>query len=1254
MKKIMSLTIIIYCMLGILVLPLVHARDKVDKEEVEDYLRVLEVDLSDFKTSLENSKKSVDEEIENFQDGIRINEEILNSPDLQEKAKYAALAHVAETPEDYIESLHKSIERNNELIGILQMYRNTGLSVSTEPGKSLFIEYETALLSLKSVYYNLFCIERITLLIDTCNEKITTGISMEEYETIINEAEIRNNSLFIDGVQNTYGWLPLDLEKDLYGMLVVENVSSNINGNNVSGNESDSTDFSDNVKKSLIGGLLAGLGVLGASGLSGALGGTTNNKGTNNDKDTSQDENSLEDTENDIEEDAEEDNKGQLVLECDIEDESLEVGDSEKSITLFARIKANPEDNIELKNAAELAMTNIDIKPQGKAAKYVYIEKQIDSNEWIRFNISFTYKMDSKFYKGDEGLTFPMKIPVLVNAGQGVSPNSKTLYLQINKPKARILLDPKTIVMPDNSNEHPKIEARIRTMDKNGWSFKTEVVDSLENAIKEVNIINQKENNSECSIAVNSKKIEEGAGSSITNSIKVMALNTITGEEVERILNVTVAREGFLVVSQRPVKLYADGYSETELELTAIKAQNGQISTDYELLRSVEFESVIHSDNKIAQNAFEMAGLEFSEGKLNKVVGLTEENVNSYIYKMKSKREVPGAGENYYGSLNIKATNGIKNYMVNVPILLDVSTMGPGSKIWQKELENCYKIIKKIPKTHQQRMLDLVNNKKELLGARGLYKLRWRIWKTGQALWEAEGLSGYEDVERWAGYIENTLNIAQWMGKMATDVLISQYTGTFTAIAVGELYDVVVSSINAYEDGLSFEEWFDKYFKNDIMEIIENLGAEALDPERVVKKIGKSPKKVAIAILALFGYYFIFNMSVKKMDIIDAATSAAKQVAFAGAVKFFSKKVSKYLGKRKGSKTDVEIENSKKSPDIELGDDAAHKLGFEKARKKINALKDAIEKGDDKAIKKYSIEIKKDKYAIAEINGNLDRKMKYPDDLKNTVNKVFNNEIKAPTEKILKNKVTEHFEKKGFKDVEIIFDGRSNPVKKVKVGSDWDVGYKVKYKTKSGKTIIRKISEKDLKPMLNDSLYEAAGNKFGKGLNPNEFAEDLDVAAMGPDSAGGYGKDLDKALELKDNVQKYIKDNKSIKLEDPQALGMSTEHKVLEWLNKADDMAKTSGNRSMIQGTKMEGIKQISKQYKNILKPMKQISKGRNLTNNDLPSILKDAVGLIDKVAAGEKSPEYLEKVLKNKGYSLRDIASMLGEQVEGYGKILS
>lgn len=1249
MKKIISLTIIIYCMLGILVLPLVHARDKVDKEEVEDYLSVLEEDLSDFKTNLENLKKGIDEEIKNFQKGIRINEEILDSPDLQEKAKYAALAHVAETPEDYIESLHKSIERNNDLIGILQMYRNTGLSVSTEPGKSLFIKYETALLNLKSVYYNLFCIERLTLLIDICNKKITTGISMEEYEEFINEAEIKNNSLYIDGVQNTYGWLPLDLEKDLYGMLVVENVSSNTNGNTVSGNESGSTNSSDNVKRSLIGGLLAGLGVLGASGLSGALGGTNNkNNGTNNDKDTSENENSVEDTKE------EEENKGQLVLECDIEDESLIVGNSEKSIILFARIKANPEDNIELKNAAKLAMANIDIKPQGKASKYVYVDKEMDSNDWNRFNISFTYKMSSKFYKGDKGLTFPMKIPISVNAGEGVSPNSKTLYLQINKPKASILLEPKTIVMPDNSNEHPKIEARIRTMDKNGWSFKTEVVDSLENAIKEVNIISEKEINTECSIAVNSKIIEEGAGSSITNSIKVKASNTITGEEVERILNVTVAREGFIVVSQRPVKLYADGYSETELEITAIKAENGQIFTDYELLNSVKFESVIHSDNKIAQNAFETAGLEFSKGKLDKVVSIREGNVNSYIYKMKSKREIPGAGENYYGGLNIKASKGMKNYMVNVPILLDVSTMGPGSKIWQKELENCYKIIKKIPKTHQQRMLDLVNNKKELLGARGLYKLRWRIWKTGQALWEAEGLSGYEDVERWAGYIENTLNIAQWMGRMATDVLISQFTGTFTAIAVGELYDVVVSSINAYEDGLSFEEWFDKYFKNDIMEIIENLGAEALDPERVVKKIGKSPKKVAIAILALFGYYFIFNMTVKKMDIIDAATSAAKQVAFAGAVKFFSKKVSKYLGKRKGSKTDIEIENSKKSTDIKLGDDAAHKLGFEKARKKINALKDAIEKGDDKAIKKYSIEIKKDKYAIAEINGNLDGKMKYPDDLKNTVNKVFNNEIKAPTEKILKNKVTEHFEKKGFKDVEIIFDGRSNPVKNVKVGSDWDVGYKVKYKTKSGKTIIRKISEKDLKPLLNDSLYDAAGNKFGKGLNPSEFAEELDVAAMGPDSAGGYGKDLDKALELKDNVQKYIKDNKNIKLEDPQALGLSTEHKVLEWLNKADDMAKTAGNTSMIQGAKMEGIKQLSKQYKNILEPMKQISKGRNLTNKDIPNILKDAVGLMDKVVTGEKSPEYLEKVLKNKGYSLRDIASMLGEQVEGFGKVLS
>ncbi len=1181
------------------------------------------------------------------------------------------------------------VEYWTKAIKLLENYKDTGLSSLNEDGKRLFGELNSiedysgdvrVERYLNSIYHYRWNIKIGSEFIAYCEKNRVKGISKEEADIKMADFEERKKAEVLkygDWELPNYinwgeGWLVS--EDQMYGILY--NIGLNY----------DASGVFFGIDNPLVLSLIPGVGVFALMflmlGISSSLSTLGTNVGANTLNTLEQDvgDNSME------EDEAKEDGNGTLILEAEIQDKSIVAGDSNTAVVLFAGIRVQSADG-NAPNEGELraAMASIKVKPQGPGAKYIFIEAE-DASEWDEWRRFYLYST----YKEDVGLQLPLQIPISVSAASKVQPSNKLVHFKLEKPENRLVIDPKTIVIADRADSHPQIKARILSWDEGNWDYEYSIAEVLEIGINKVEFI--KDGDKSSSIKISPLKIPENAGNTIVNKLVVKAINNKTGQVIEEKLTVTVAKEGLVAVCDKPLSIVADGETFTELKITALNAKDGKLHTDFGLLQSVRFEDAVKTQNQLSENAFSTAGIEIIDG------GWDEESYNDknalacYVYRIKTKREIPGQGENYHGELNITSNSEGKEYRVKIPVLLDIAALGPGSKAWEVELERCRKIITKIPKEYQGRMTDLLEKRAQLLGARGLYDLRHKIWKIGQTLWEAEGLSGYEDVERWAGYIENTLNFANWMGKLATDMLLSQYMGVFKAIAAGELYNVIVSGINAYTAGQSFDDWFEKEFiKKHFVEVIQSLGAEGIE-QNAEKWFSKNPKGAALAVLAYFSYFFITNMALKKMSVIDAAKAAAQNVAYAGALKFFSSRVSAYFGKGKNIDTDLTANSAKAvSKDIELPDNNAklpgadefrdsldYNKGFLNAKQKINNLSDAIEGGNQENIKKSIMDIKTDKYSIAEINKVVDGKPLYSDDMKKVINDVFDEEIKTPTKKLMDEKVLELYSKKGYKDVELVFESKSNKSDIIKVGSDWDVSYKVKYIDKKGRVKVEDMKARDLKPIVEDSLYQSAGNKYGKGLDKEQFAEELlDVSAMGPDAAGGYGRDVNSALNLKDvseeivnmdnnalkrgldelkrktdghgNVKQALSDNAKkvkavydkIKLEDPSSLGLGTGYKELEWFNRIgkDDIE--------LEGNMLEGLKQLSKQYNNILTPIKKIADTvSNQKTTKLPSILTDTVDLFNS----GKSPQYIEALLKSKGSSLREVADVFKSQVEAYG----
>ena len=361
----------------------------------------------------------------------------------------------------------------------------------------------------------------------------------------------------------------------------------------------------------------------------------------------------------------------------------------------------------------------------GDGTRYLHFEEDNPETDlaYKSFKLSFDYKLDSRFYQGDHDLDFPQKILVGAdNVPANLKLANHPLQISLEAPKPQIHLNQKTLILAENSSKHPELKAWVISVDEGEWEFSVHPVADLEMAIEKADC--KSTSNRECQIRVKSAPLPEGAGRSITSKLQILAKNKNTGAFAESEIAVTTAREGLILVSPGPVRIAADGESKSEIEIAAIRVAYGKLITDFDMLMNLRFSSEITTTSDEAAKAFQTAGIDFQDNdegsRWKNVEGYRSGSIPSYIYKVKTRRLLPGQGKSYYGTAFVNSGN----HRVSIPVMLDVELMKGQSRAWEIELERCRFIIGKLPAKHRDRMLAMVNKRARFLGAAGLYHLR--------------------------------------------------------------------------------------------------------------------------------------------------------------------------------------------------------------------------------------------------------------------------------------------------------------------------------------------------------------------------------------------------------------------------------------------------------------------------------------------------------------------------------------------------
>ena len=255
----------------------------------------------------------------------------------------------------------------------------------------------------------------------------------------------------------------------------------------------------------------------------------------------------------------------------------------------------------------------------------------------------------------------------------------------------------------------------------------------------------------------------------------------------------------------------------------------------------------------------------------NSFAGLRAQNDPPGTYRFKLLKELPSDGRII--RCDFKATlpgHTEPNFTAIFTLGLVTTSDGPGSPEWQLELDRCEEIIHKfVPPVYYPRMQAMLDKHKMTLGAEGLHLLREKIWLSAANLTLGEGGKGYADEAAWADRITTTLEWSQWAGDMAFGAVIGTWTGPYGAFGATQLKSLIISAVNAYQDGQGPEDWL---WEN--LSTIPGLIEGKVIDVGTFEKLGVQNKAKAWAIYV--SYHFLKNLY-HGQSVIEALKNTARE-----------------------------------------------------------------------------------------------------------------------------------------------------------------------------------------------------------------------------------------------------------------------------------------------------------------------------------------------------------------------------------------
>lgn len=441
-------------------------------------------------------------------------------------------------------------------------------------------------------------------------------------------------------------------------------------------------------------------------------------------------------------------------------------------------------------------------------------------------------------------------------------------------PNPTIDAAPDTVHFAADSGESAEVRAWIESGGGLTWSFRTEWRDGSE-PLAEV------AQTDEPPSAV-TLELTEASGGQLDPShpeqaatLRIIATASDAAEEIEleRYVKVIVMQEGLFIVrtgrdEDGSFHVLADGSAtpaEVDFQVFARDAE-GKIRAQPSLAEALEFEHT-SDDGSRARNAAEVGNLSWAPG------GTRSSNNPATTWRFTVERQIPADVPVLHVPLEVSVPGmaSDEKYVKELIIGLRASRDAPGGPDWQRELARCQRVIYDfVPVAYHARMMSILDRRSRALGADGLAEMRHQIWGIAQDLTLGEGGQGYLEEGKWAGRIETVLEYAEWAGNVAFHGATAHFLPFYHALAAAQVKQLVVSAIQAYEDGISPGDWL---WQN-VSSVPWILEGQLIDVDKFTKLTGNDRAKA----WALFvGYHFFKSYMYDGRTFTDSLIEAGRQ-----------------------------------------------------------------------------------------------------------------------------------------------------------------------------------------------------------------------------------------------------------------------------------------------------------------------------------------------------------------------------------------
>lgn len=465
----------------------------------------------------------------------------------------------------------------------------------------------------------------------------------------------------------------------------------------------------------------------------------------------------------------------------------------------------------------------------------------------------------------------PVSAGVEVTATVGTETLSKVVAIGLMR-QPTLDASPDDVTLAAGSGDAVRVALTVKDPGAASWRYRAQWADES-TAIAECDIVEQSASTATLTLT---EAAADGAAAESPTTCSTLRLFAIADgfEEIERRITVGVLREGLFAetISKHPDGTYhvrADGSKRPQTIFFRAYVRDpatGRIAADPKAVTALKFEPLDEPGTRERGTAeFARVSARYAPKRASR----PEEGPYDVAYE----REVPGKAGEIVKVRYLATSPGLDPDTFFCEFALGLETTAPetDSPEWQAEYKRASDIIDRLmPVAYRAGWHRTLDAKAQVLGVEGLAELRKRIWFNAADLVLAEGAEGYLAEANWADRIVSALDLAQMLGDIAFNYLVSIYLGPLGAQAAQAAKPMLIQAT------------VDVLDEKDIAEILSNqMGAvlmifegKVVDMDAWQRLTGASKAKCWMAFV---GYHFAKAVLWEKKPFMEAVRTAAAQ-----------------------------------------------------------------------------------------------------------------------------------------------------------------------------------------------------------------------------------------------------------------------------------------------------------------------------------------------------------------------------------------